>query len=193
MRPPAISDGDVAIVRALSDLVGERAPGDVDHAQLGEALARYRAGAQNGAVSALVTQLECNLGTFRHDTHGFRDREPAVDALAKRRAILAALEGALLGDFNAPDAHPYELTIQHLVVDGVKLDVTELCRAEWAFILFRATTGAYYLDVVKNHSAAYWSERARIDEAEANALLADPSPDRAERILAAALRRRVPT
>lgn len=193
MRPPAITDGDVAITLAIRVLVGERAPGDVDYAELGEALARYRAGGQNGAVSALVTQLECNLGLFRHDTHGFRDREPGVDPLAKRRVILAGLEAALRRDFDAPAAHPYELFIQRLRVDGAYLDVTELCRAEWAFILFRATTGAYYLDVVKSHSAAYWSECAQIDAAEADALVADPSPARAERILAAAQRRAKPT
>jgi len=193
LRPPAVTDGDVAIALAIRVLVGERAPGDVDYAELGQALARYRAGSMNGAVGELVTQLECNLGIFRHETLGFRDREPGVDVATKRRAILAALEGALRGDFDAPAAHPYDLVIQHLVFDGEKLDVTELCRAQWAFILFRATTGAYYLDVVKNHSAAYWSECARIDEAEASALLADPSPARAERILAAAQRRAKPT
>jgi len=192
LRPPAIGEGDVAITLAIRALVGERAPGDVDYDTLAEALARYRAGSMNGAVGELVTQLECNLGIYRNELMGFRDREPGIDALTKRRGILAGLEAALRGDFDAP-ARPYELFIQRLRVDGAYLDVTELCRAQWAFILFRATTGAYYLDVVKNHSAAYWTECARVDAAEAEALVAEPTPEHADRILAAAQRRAKPT
>ena len=188
-RPPAITEGDVAVVAAIRALVGEREPDQVDRDRLVDALARYRRGAQNGAVSWLITQLECNLGMFQDDSRGFRDRQPGVDALTTRRAILAALDAALQGDFAAARVDAYELYIQFLQVDGKKLAVTEIARAEWAFSLFRATTGEHYLEVVKNQSAAYWTECACIDDAEAHALVFDPSPARALRSLAAAQRR----
>jgi hypothetical protein len=64
-------------------------------------------------------------------------------------------------------------TIQYLEKE---IQVSEIFREDYGFILYEGLNGAgFFLDVLKNHSAAYWSEQHKITEAEKEELLKTPS------------------
>ena len=66
--------------------------------------------------------------------------------------------------------------MEEIIYNSQTIKVIEICREEFGFILFKAVNrGEYYLDIVRNHSFAYWSEIIEVSEEAANELIAEPT------------------
>lgn len=128
----------------------------------------------NGAIRSLTCQLECNLNIFESETLSFKDLRPELSENEKRLSIIVAFKEALKGNLNFENT--YETYIKYVIYNSDKIEVTEIYRENFGFILFKAVnSNEYYLDVMKNHSFAYWSELARITPSDAEELLKNSS------------------
>lgn len=96
----------------------------------------------NGAVRNLVTQLECHLGIFESDTLGYVDIQPGIDSGTKWGKLIEALRKAGTDEFTFQEL--YRLYIKYITYDSNQIEVSEVCRENFGFILHKAVHGPTY-------------------------------------------------
>jgi hypothetical protein len=126
-------------------------------------------------IKNIFFEIACLYDVFEDDCRSCRDLHPELSIDNKKDILRTALSDLLMSQYKD---HPilYAHCIDHIYFGGDKIEVTEICREDWGYIIFKAVgNNDYYLDLMMNKSSAYWSETRKIDEAAAESLIADPS------------------
>jgi hypothetical protein len=171
-------------VRSILELTGVSTR-QIDRSAVVALIKKYQAKPLNGLVRNWTTQLECLLDIFKSPTLSFEDLMPDLDQESRRRMIWDKFEKFLAGNFEDEDSEPYRIYTKYIIYNSKRIEVKELCRENFGFILFRAVDGNdYYLDVVLNQSFAYWNETCMVPAADAETFLNNPGYANARELLA---------
>ena len=126
-------------------------------------------------IKNIFFEIACLYDVFEDDCRSCRDLHPELGNDNKKDILRTALSDLLMSQYKD---HPklYDYCIDYIYYGGTKIEVTEICREDWGYILFKGIgNNRYYLDLMMNKTFAYWSETRIIDEAAAKSLIADPS------------------
>jgi hypothetical protein len=128
----------------------------------------------SGDIKSVLFQIACLYDVFESDCHSCKDLHPELSDDNKKDILRTALTD-VLKDQRKEFHRLYTVSIDYVYYGNEKIEVTEICREGFVYILFKAKgKNEYYLDFVRNNSSAYWSETRKIDEAAAKSLIADP-------------------
>jgi hypothetical protein len=148
---------------------------DINRSSIAGLIKKYESKPMGGVVRNWVLQLEGLLDIPDDETHAFKDLRPDLDANAKLMMIRDTFEKFLNNEFRE-GVRLYKYYTKYLIVDLQKIEVEEVCREDFGFILYRTVNGEdYYLDVLVNQSFAYWSENCKLLAADAEAFLKKPN------------------
>ena len=144
---------------------------DIDSAAVKTVIKKFTKKSLAAFVRDWTTQLECLLGIFESETLAFKDLKPGLNLTERQRIIQDQFERFLNHEYRQVDVI-YEIYTRYLMYNSDKIEVEEILRENFSFILFKAIhSNEYYLDVVKNHSFAYWTETCNLPAAEAEAFI----------------------
>lgn len=137
----------------------------------------------NGGIREWVTQLECVLGIFARDRWACRDLFPEKPQAVKLEVLIAEGKKMLKGKYELERL--FSLYPRFITVNALSIEVEELAKENYGFILYRAVeTEIHYLEVVRNHSAAHWEETVLLTAEEADEFRSAPSYEFALTLLA---------
>jgi hypothetical protein len=136
----------------------------------------------SGTLMNLIFQAEGAWGKNIGPDHAWKDLHPEISAKDKQQAILHEVEAQIRQSTSTP-IHFFTQMAKRIKWHEEMIEVDEVFHSGWGIIIYKAVHSSdYYVNVLKNHSAAYWSKTLKLTQEQGEQLLAHPEYENALRI-----------